>query len=133
MLKCENSFCATKRIIGQFLQVISKITKHQLHKWLHWEVMTPFRKFAFCATDFYLANGIRYWIFLLHGCWANQINIYFPKGGSVKPFFGIVLLCLQIFACFGCPLTRNKIRKWIFLWHKSEARRDLEGHQRSAA
>ena len=57
--------------------------------------MTPFRKFVFCATDFYLANGIPKWIFLLHGCRTNQINIYSPKGGSVKPFFGTFLLCFN--------------------------------------
>ena len=49
----------------------------------------------FCATDFYLANGVRYWIFLLHGCWTNQINIYSPKDGSVKPVFGTFLLCFN--------------------------------------
>ena len=57
--------------------------------------MTPFRKFVFCATDFYLANGIPKCIFLLHGCRTNQINIYSPKGGSVKPFFGTFLLCFN--------------------------------------
>ena len=36
--------------------------------------MTPFRKFVFCTTDFYLVNGIPEWIFLLHGCRTNQIN-----------------------------------------------------------
>ena len=61
---------------------ILNVTKDQLHKL----VMTLFRKFVFCATDVYLANGIRYWIFLLHGCWTIQINIYSPKGSSVKPF-----------------------------------------------
>ena len=57
--------------------------------------MTPLRKSVFCATDFYLPNGIRYWIFLLHGCLTNQINIYSLKGGSVKPFFGTFLLCFN--------------------------------------
>ena len=57
--------------------------------------MTPFRKIVFCATDFYLANGIPEWVFLLHGCRTNQINIYSPKGGSVKPFFGSFLLCFN--------------------------------------
>ena len=68
--------------------------------------MTPFRNFVFCATDFYLANGIPEWIFLLHGCWNNQINIYSPKGGSVKPFFGTFLLCfnfLEFFEFLGFP------------------------------
>ena len=67
--------------------------------------MTPFRKFVFCATNFYLANGIPEWIFLLHGCRTNQINIYSPKGGSVKPF--LVLFCyvliFWIFWIFGFP------------------------------
>ena len=49
----------------------------------------------FCATDFYLANGIPKWIFLLHGCRTNQINIHSPMGGSVKPFFGTFLLCFN--------------------------------------
>ena len=57
--------------------------------------MTPFRNFVFCATDFYLVNGIPEWIFLLYGCRTNQINIYSPKGGSVKPFFGTFLLCFN--------------------------------------
>ena len=62
--------------------------------------MTPFRNFVFCATDFYLANGIPEWIFLLYGCRTNQINIYSPKGGSVKPFFGTFLLCFNILDFF---------------------------------
>ena len=57
--------------------------------------MTPFRNFVFCATDFYLANGIPEWIFLLYGCRTNQINIYSPKGGSVQTFFGTFLLCFN--------------------------------------
>ena len=62
--------------------------------------MTPFRNYVFCATDFYLANGIPEWIFLLYGCRTNQINIYSPKGGSVKPFFGTFLLCFNFFGFF---------------------------------
>ena len=62
--------------------------------------MTPFRKFVFCATDFYMANGIPEWIFLLHRCRTNQINIYSPKGGSVKPFFDTFLLCFNFFGFF---------------------------------
>ena len=68
--------------------------------------MTLFRKFVFCATDFYLANGIPEWIFLLYGCRTNQINIYSTKGGSVKPFLGTFLLCfnfLDFFEFFGFP------------------------------
>ena len=86
--------------------------------------MAPFRNFVFCATDFYLANGIPEWIFLLHGCRTNQINIYSPKGGSVKPFFGTFLLCfnfLDFWIFLDFLFTRNGIPEWIFLWHKSEA------------
>ena len=68
----------------------------------------------------------------LHGCWTNKINIYSPKDGSVKPFFG-TFCSVAFFASFGCPLTRNRIPKWIFLWHKSKTCLDLKGHQRSAA
>ena len=62
--------------------------------------MSPLRKCVFCASDFYLANGIPEWIFLLHGCRTNQINIYSPKGGSVKPFFGTFLLCFNFLDFF---------------------------------
>ena len=92
--------------------------------------MTPFRKFVFCATDFYLANGIPEWIFLLHGCRTNQINIYSSKGGSVKPFFGTFLLCFDFLDFLDFLFTRNGIPKWVFLWHKSEACQGLNGYQR---
>ena len=95
--------------------------------------MTLFRKFVFCATDFYLANGIPEWIFLLHGCRTNQINIYSPKGGSVKPFFGTFLLCfnfLDFLNFLDIFFTRNGIPEWIFLWPKSEVFQGLNGHQR---
>ena len=95
--------------------------------------MSPFRKFVFCATDFYRATGIRYWILILHGCLTNEINIYSPKGVLVKPFCGTFLLCCIFFAFFGFPLIRNGIPKWIFLWHMSIACQGLKGHQRSAA
>ena len=67
--------------------------------------MTPFRNFVFCATDFYLANGIPERIFLLHGCRTNQINIYSPKGrlGQTiikQKFFGTFLLCFNFFGFF---------------------------------
>ena len=81
--------------------------------------MTPLRNFVFCATDFYLANGIPEWIFLLHGCRTNQINIYSPKGGSVKPFFGTFLLCFNYFDFLNFLdflFTWNGIPEWIFLW-----------------
>ena len=74
--------------------------------------MTPFRKFVFCATDFYLANGIPEWIFLLHGCRTNEINIYSPKGGSVKPFFGTFLLCFIFFFGFFEFLGFPSHTKW---------------------
>ena len=70
------------------------------------------------------------------GCWSNQINIYSPKGGSVKPFFDTFLLCfnfLNLLTFLDFLFTRNGIPEWIFLWHKSEACQGLNGHQRWAA
>ena len=66
----------------------------------------------------------------------NQINIYSPKGGSVKPYFGSFLLCfnfLDYFDFLDFLFTRNGIPEWIFLLHKSEACQSLNGHQRWAA
>ena len=70
--------------------------------------MNPFRKFVFCATDFYLANGIPEWIFLLHGCRTNQINIYSPNKRAARSnhFLVLFLLCfnfLDFFRFFGFP------------------------------
>ena len=75
--------------------------------------MTPFRKFVFCATDLYRANGIRYCIFILHGCRTNQINIYTPKGGSVKPF--LVLFCsVAMFYIFRISVDTERNSKMDF-------------------
>ena len=60
----------------------------------------------FAQRIFIWWNGIPEWIFLLHGCRTNQINIYYPKGGSVKPYFGTFLLCFNFFDFlnfFGFP------------------------------
>ena len=65
--------------------------------------MTPFRKFVFWATDFYLANGIPEWIFLLHGCRTNQINYTLQRAARSNHF--LVLFCyvliFWIFEFFG--------------------------------
>ena len=90
----------------------------------------------FAQRIFIWRNEIPEWIFLLHGCRTNQINIYSPKGGSVKPFFSTFLLCfnfLDFFDFLDFLFTRNGIPKWIFLWHKSEACQGLNWHQRWAA
>ena len=94
--------------------------------------MTPFRKFVFCATDFYLANGIPEWIFLLHGCRTNQINIYSPKGTSVKPFFVLFwyvffFYFFGFFEFFGFPFHTEWNSKMDFplaqIWSLSRSQR----------
>ena len=89
--------------------------------------MTPFRKFVFCATDFFLVNGIPEWIFLLHGCRTNQIIIYSPKGGSFKPFFGTFLLCFNFLEFFGFPFHTEWNSKMDFplaqIWSLSRSQR----------
>ena len=61
----------------------------------------PFRKFVFCATDFYRANGIRYWIFLFHECQTIQINIYSLSKGRLGQTIFLVLFCnVAIFCIF---------------------------------
>ena len=96
------------------------------------------------SANLYFAQRISIWrtefqsgfSFFLHGCRTNQINIYSPKGGSVKPFFGTFLLCfnfLDFFDFLDILFTRNGILQWIFLWHKSEACQILNGHQKWAA
>ena len=80
----------------------------------------------FCATDLYRATGIRYWIFLLHGCRTNQINIFSPKGGSVKPF--LVLFCfVAIFCIFRISFDTERNSKTDFplaqVWSLSRSQR----------
>ena len=88
--------------------------------------MTPFCKFVFCATDFYRATGIRYWIFLLHGCRTNQINIYSPKGVLVKPFCGTFLLWF-IFCILWISFDTERNSKMDFplaqVWSLSRSQR----------
>ena len=74
--------------------------------------------FFFCATDFYLSNGFRYWIFLLHGCWTNQIN---------KPFFWYFLALLQFFCIFRMPIDTERNSEMDFrlaqMWNFSRSQK----------
>ena len=72
----------------------------------------------------------------VHISTKNSLNYdvkYTLQRAARSSLFWYFFALLQFFAFFGCPLTRNGIPKWIFLWHKSEACQGVKRHKRSAA
>ena len=64
--------------------------------------MTPFRKFVFCTKDFYLANGIPKWIFLLH--FEKHI---LSKGRPGETIFWYFLFTFYFFGFFRISFSHG--------------------------
>ena len=92
--------------------------------------MTPFRKFVFCATNFYRSNGIRYWIFLLHQCRTNQINILTLQKAARSNHFLVLFCSVAIFCIFWISFDTERNSKMDFplaqVWSLSRSQRPLK-------